>query len=38
MANDRIDCSLLGSEVSIPDKDRVADRHPGIELAYESVT
>jgi hypothetical protein len=29
---------VFGLQVSIPDKDRVADRHPGTEFAYESVT
>ena len=28
---------VVGQRVSIPDKDRVADRHPGTELTYESV-
>ena len=28
---------VSGQRVSIPGKDRVADRHPGAELTYESV-
>jgi hypothetical protein len=29
---------VFGQRVAIPDKDRVADRHPGTELTYESAT